>query len=111
MQESCNATKFIPESHRQLTKQIGGATTEIEWILLLTANDLCIIVDINNGFPNPFGSIPNGMFADITPNTTHRLGLTVLYEINLENTGLSDDTVTRDSFHGLESVRDVGNLS
>ena len=49
---------------------------------------------------NPFGSIPNGTFAG--------LGLTTaLYEINLENTGLSDDTVTRDSFVGLENVRVV----
>ena len=48
---------------------------------------------------NPFGSIPNGTFAG--------LGLTVLYEINLANTGLSDDTVTRDSFVGLENVRVV----
>ena len=52
---------------------------------------------------NPFGSIPNGTFAG--------LGLTVLYEINLQNTGLSDDSVTRDSFHGLENVRDVSNLN
>ena len=51
---------------------------------------------------NPFGSIPNGTFAG--------LGLTVLYEINLENTGLSDDTVTRDSFVGLENVRVVSHL-
>ena len=49
---------------------------------------------------NPFGSIRNGTFAG--------LGLTTaLYEINLENTGLSDDTVTRDSFVGLENVRVV----
>ena len=49
---------------------------------------------------NRFGSIPNGTFAG--------LGLTTaLYEINLEKTGLSDDTVTRDSFLGLEYVRVV----
>ena len=53
---------------------------------------------------NPFGSIPNGTFAG--------LGLTTaLYEINLENTGLSDHTVTRDSFVGLENVRVVSHLS
>ena len=49
---------------------------------------------------NPFGSIPNGTFAG--------LGLTAaLYEINLENTELSDDTVTTDSFIGLEYARVV----
>ena len=53
---------------------------------------------------NPFGCIPNGTFAG--------LGLTTaLYEINLENTGLSDDTVRRDSFVGLENVRVVSHLS
>ena len=52
---------------------------------------------------NPFGSIPNGTFAG--------LGLTTaLYEINLENTGLSDDTVTKDSFVGLEYVRVVSQI-
>ena len=52
---------------------------------------------------NPLGSIPNGTFAG--------LGLMVLHEINLENTGLSDDSVTRDSFVGLEIVRDVSHLN
>ena len=53
---------------------------------------------------NPFGSIPNGTFSG--------LGLTTaLYEINLENTGLSDDTVTMDSFIGLQNVRVVSHLS
>ena len=53
---------------------------------------------------NPFGSIPNGTFAGLRLTTA-------LYEINLENTGLSDDTVTRESFVGLENVRVVSHLS
>ena len=52
---------------------------------------------------NPFGSIPNGTFAGLRLTTA-------LYEINLENTGLSDDTVTRDSFVGLEYVRVVSQI-
>ena len=48
---------------------------------------------------NPFGCIPNATFSG--------LGLTNLYEVNLDSTELTDDCVTRDSFLGLENVRVV----
>ena len=48
---------------------------------------------------NPLGSIPDDTFST--------LGLTALDSVNLESTGLSDNTVTVDSFLGLESVRYV----
>ena len=52
---------------------------------------------------NPFVTIPNNTFAG--------LGLTVLHEINLDSTQLTDKGLNRDSFVGLENAKAVGSIN
>ena len=48
---------------------------------------------------NAYGSIPNNTFAG--------LGLTLLYEFNVDSTGITDKGLSRNSFVGLENARVV----
>ena len=61
---------------------------------LITANTTYLYLH-----SNPLGSIPNNTFINS--------GLTVIYQIRFGNCDLTDSGLNRDSFAGLENVKQV----